>query len=363
MYDRRACRARDVSAAGWRIELEFERVRVNCDRCGIRVERLDWLANNPRYTAQYALHVGALCRTMTVRDVAKQERLHHSTVKDLEKLYMAEQLKRNPMPAVRVIGVDEIAIRKGHEYRVVVSDLIRGRPIWFGGAGRSQEDLGRFFQTLGDKRCRRIRLAVMDMWRPFRQATHQYAPAARIVFDKFHIMRHLGEALDAVRKSEYARLSGKDRRFIKGQKYTLLSNRENLSLEGRQALKALLTANKRLHTAYLLKESFGQLWNYQREGWARRFFENWRSALKWQRLKPFEQFAQMIERHWEGIAAYCNPNNKVSLGYVEGLNNTIRVLQRKAYGFRDEQYLAMKIITHFLPPLPKNAKLTHTIPR
>ena len=143
----------------------------------------------------------------------------------------------------------------------------------------------------------------------------------------------------------------KDRSFIKGQKYTLLSRKKNLTLAGRQALKKLLDANKRLHTAYLLKESFGQLWEYQTEGWARRFFENWKAALKWQRLKPFEDFAEMIERHWDGIAAYAKPENKVSLGFVEGLNNKIRVIQRRASGLRDEKYLRLKVLTCMLKPI------------
>jgi transposase len=172
-----------------------------------------------------------------------------------------------------------------------------------------------------------------------------------ILFDKFHVMRHLGEALDTVRKSEYARLAGRDRRYIKGQKYTLLSRRENLTLDGKKALKTLLAANKRLNTAYLLKESFGQLWDYKREAWARRFFENWRSGLKWQRLKPYEKFAAMIERHWDGIAAYCRPENKVSLGFVEGLNNKIRVIQRRAYGLKNEEYFRLKVLTCMLPEL------------
>ena len=116
-------------------------------------------------------------------------------------------------------------------------------------------------------------------------------------------------------------------------------------------MKLLLKANKRLHTAYVLKESFGQLWDYQREGWARRFFENWRDSLKWQRLKPYEKFAEMIERHWDGIAAHCAAENKVALGFVEGFNNKIRVLQRRAYGLRDEEYLRLKILTSMLPPL------------
>jgi transposase len=159
-------------------------------------------------------------------------------------------------------------------------------------------------------------------------------------------MRHLGEALDKVRKAEYARLSGKERRFIKGQKYNLLSRHENLTLEGKRSLKILLAANKRLNTAYVLKEASASY-----EGWARRFFDNWRASLKRQRLGPYERFADLIDRHWDGIAAYCKPENKVSLGFVEGLNNKIRVFQRRAYGLRDEEYLRLKVLTCMLSPL------------
>jgi len=211
--------------------------------------------------------------------------------------------------------------------------------------------MSEFYAWLGANQRRRIRLAVMDMWKPFRNATQAHAPQTAILFDKFHVLRHLGQALDTVRKREYARLTGKQRQYIKGQKYTLLSRRDNLTLEGRQALKTLLAANKRLNTAYLLRESFGQLWSYEREGWARRFFENWRASLKWQRLKPYEKFAEMIDRHWDGIAAYCKPQNKVALGFVEGLNNKIRVIQRRAYGLRDEEYLRLKILTCMLQAL------------
>jgi transposase len=189
------------------------------------------------------------------------------------------------------------------------------------------------------------------MWKPFRNATIQHVPEAGILFDKFHVIAHLGDALDQVRKSEYARLTGKDRQFIKGQKYTLLSNHANLTLDGRHSLAKLLQANQRLNIAYVLKESFGQLWTYQSEAWARRFFENWKQALKWQRLKPYQKFARMIDRHWEGIAAYCQPQNKVPLGFVEGLNNKIRVLQRRAYGLRDEEYLRLKVLTCMLPEI------------
>ena len=156
-----------------------------------------------------------------------------------------------------------------------------------------------------------------------------------------------------MRRHEYHRLTLKDRAFIKGQRYTLLSHRENLTLEDRRALRKLLLANKRLNVAYLLKESFGQLWEYRSEAGARRFFERWRDFHKWQWLKPYEKFAAMIERHWEGIASYCHPEKKCHLGIVEGLNNKIRVLQRRAYGYRDEEYLKLKIVEAFLPALPR----------
>jgi len=341
-----------LSCGDTRVFLDLEIRRVDCVRCGkVKQERLPFLANNPFYTKRFAFYVGRRCRSSTIKDVAQELHLDWHTVKELEKQYMEEQLRRAGKPGPKVIGIDEVSIRKRHTYRIVVSDLVRERPIWFGGTDRSEGSMDGFFNWLGAKKSAGIRMAVMDMWKPFRTSTQAHAPQASVLFDKFHVLRHLGEALDKVRKSEYARLTGKDRRFIKGQKYTLLSSRENLTLEGRRSLKLLLAANRRLNTAYLLKESFGQLWDYTREGWARRFFENWRESLKWQRLKPYEQFAKMIDRHWDGIAAHCRTENKVALGFVEGLNNKVRVIQRRAYGLRDEEYLRLKILTCMLPAL------------
>jgi transposase len=334
--------------------LEVEIRRVDCRRCGaVKQEKLPWLADNPFYTRRFAYFVGRRCRSSAIRDVAHELRLDWKTVKALEMEYMREQLRRVGTPAPTVIGIDEISIRKGHTYRIVVSDLVRGRPIWFGGQDRSEASLDEFFAWLGPKKCRKIRLAVLDMWKAFRNSTLKEgnAPQAAILYDKFHVLKHLGEAMDKVRKREYARLSGEDRRFIKGQKYTLLSHWENLSLEGKKALRLLFGANRRLNKAYLLKESFDQLWDYQRPGWARRFFDNWRDALRWQRLEPFQKFARMIEAHWDGIEAYCHEENKVALGFVEGLNNKIRVIQRRAYGLRDEEYLRLKVLTCMLPEI------------
>jgi transposase len=277
-------------------------------------------------------------------------RLSWDQVRRIEKNYMRDILAKHPSSKnLRVIGIDEISIRKGHTYAIVVADLGQQRPIWLGGNGRKEEDLDIFFSEIGPDTAKGIKLAVMDMWKPFRNATKHHAPDAQLVFDKFHVLRHLSFALDEVRRSEYKRVNDKERRFIKGQRYTLLSSRANLDIEGRRALNLLLKANSRLHKAYLLKESFGQLWSYNNPAWARKFFENWKAQLRWSRLEPFQKFAAMIERHWDGIISYCHPDNKVSLGFMEGLNNKIRVIQRRAYGIKDKEYLRLKVLTSFLP--------------
>jgi transposase len=325
--------------------------RVKCKTCGVKNEKLAFLSENTKYTLRFAMQIGGLCRAMTIADVARRMHLDWHTVKELDKIYMREQLKRAGPPAPNVIGVDEISIKKRHVYRIVVSDLDTKRAIWFGGEGRGEKDMNMFYAFLGKETADNIRLAVMDMWKPFRKSTQAHVPQAAILFDKFHVLRHLGEALDKIRKAEYGRITGPQRKFIKGQKYVLLSHKENLTAEGRQSLQLLLKANKRLNTAYILRESFDQLWTYTSEAWARKFFDNWKAQLRWQRLKPYEAFARMIENHWDGIAAYCKPENKVALGFVEGLNNKIRVIQRRAYGLRDEEYLKLKILTTGLPEL------------
>jgi transposase len=326
--------------------------RVECKKNNtVRQEKLDWLAEKIGYTKRFAYYVGKRCESSTIKDVADELHLDWKTIKNLEKEYMKEKLVRagevNPVK----IGIDEVSIKKGHSYKIVISDLEKRQPIWFGGIDRSEKSLNEFYNSLNSTQKGGIKLVVMDMWKAFENSTKKNVADAVILYDKFHIKKHLNEALDAIRKSEYARVSENDRKFIKGQKYTLLSNKENLTLDGKKSLKLLLFANKRLNTAYMLKESFGQLWNYSSEKWARKFFDNWKASLRWQRLKPFEKFANMIEKHWEGIAEYCRMDDKIALGFVEGFNNKIRVIQRRAYGLKDQEYLRLKILTCKLPSI------------
>lgn len=315
----------------------------------MKTETLSWLWESGRFTKRFEESVGRMARQMPLTEVAKLNQISWDQAWRMELAYMRDLVQKHP-PAqkIRVIGVDEISVRKGHTYRVVVADLDEQRPIWVGGTGRTKEDLDQFFCEIGIERSRGIELAVMDMWKAFRNSTAEHAPYARLVFDKFHVLRHLSDALDEIRRQEYKRVNEKERKYIKGQRYTLLSHKANLDTAGRRSLKLLLKANKRLNKAYLLKEAFGQLWDYRYPVSARKFFDNWRAQLRWQKLKPFEEFAAMVEKHWNGIVSYCHPDNKVSLGFMEGLNNKIRVIQRRAYGIRNDEYLRLKVITSFI---------------
>ena len=211
-YDKRTRRIRDLSCGDVRIYLEVEVRRVRCRKCGkVKTERLDWLADNPLYTKRFYRHVGRKCRTMSIKDVAAELHLDWHAVKELDKRYMQEQLRRAPKPAPAVVGIDEIAIRRGFTYRLVATDLIRRRAIWFGGVDRSEASLDTFWAWLGARQAARVRLVVMDMWRAFENSTRRNAPQAAILYDKFHVVSCLGEALDEVRKQEYARLAGRDR--------------------------------------------------------------------------------------------------------------------------------------------------------
>src|SRR5271154_1955352 len=186
-YDCRLRRVRDLSSAGFRIVLELEVRRIECGACAsVKRERLEFLADNPHFTKRFAFYVGRRCRQAAIRDVAKELKLDWETVKTLEMQYMRAQIERAGAPGPRAIGVDEISIRKGDVYRIVVSDLVRKRPIWFGGEDRSEASMAQFYAWLGPRKCGKIRLVVMQRRDgkgaasrdPVRQVPH-HAPSRR----------------------------------------------------------------------------------------------------------------------------------------------------------------------------------------
>ena len=196
------------------------------------------MAKSSRHTQRLEDTIGHYCRSMTVKEVADLYRMSWDQVWRLDMAYM-ERLAADHPPSkhLRAMGVDEVSVRKGHSYAIVVADLDQQRPIWMSEElGRCEEDMDKFFAAMGVERCKRIKLAVMDMWKPFRNSLRTHSPQAQIVFDKFHVLNHLSSAMDNIRRLEYKRVTGEDKRFIKGQRYTLLSHKANLDMDGRRSL-------------------------------------------------------------------------------------------------------------------------------
>jgi len=332
--------------------LSFLRVRhyrVYCPDCGLTLEPLPFVAEGVRVSQSLASLVAELCKVMTIKAVGIFQSLHRGTVKTIDKLAMEAVQSSRPLDGITVLGIDEIAVGQGQTYWHMVSALEgpRGPELLFVGEGRKQRHLAKFWKWFGEDRAQRITHGVIDMWKPFRNSILAKCPAAKIIYDKFHVIQHLLKALNDVRKQELRKAAGRFRGRLVGKKFILLSRRAHVRGKAREALNTLLSVNRRLFKAHLLKESFDHLWSYSSKTWATKFFRHWVEQLKWSRLKPFHKFADMIENHLDGILNYCD--KKVSLGFIESANLKARNVIRMAYGYRDKEYMKLKIIQTCTP--------------
>jgi transposase len=243
-------------------------------------------------------------------------------------------------PALRKMGADEIYLGKKQKFITVVSNLEAAEPLWFG-QDRKKETLDEFFQKrLSSFQRGAVQAACVDMWDPFKQSIAQWLPKCRIIYDKFHIMKHAGAAVDEVRRAEFFRKGGAARAVVKGKRWLLLTHWVHLSTQKRRQLNALFALNRRVMKAYLLKESLDRLWSYTYEGSMLRYLKSWIDQLRWQRLKPMEKLADMLLNHPEGILNYCR--TKVPLGMVEAVNGNIKAPLRRGRGYRKLNYLLLK---------------------
>jgi transposase len=313
---------------------------MKCPRCGFRAEKVAQLPSKAPFSKRFEEAVSEACESAAARQVARRIGLAESTVRaiDLRCLERWEAARRKA--PLRQMGVDEIYRGKKDKFLTVVCNLETGEPLWFGGT-RKKETLDEFFRTqLWPQQRKRIEAACVDMWAPFRQSIEQWAPQCKIVYDKFHIIQHANEAIDEVRKAEFFRQGRRKRDLIKGKRWLLLSRWKNLSVTQRGELNKLFQMNRRVFKAYLLKESLERLWDYHYEGAMLNYLERWISQLRWQRLKPFEELADMLLRHVEGILNYCR--TKVRFGVVEALNGNIRMLINRGRGYKNVRYLLLK---------------------
>lgn len=341
--------------------LKFRRYRVECPDCGVTTEAIGFVESRCRITTHLAKEVYELCKVMTNKAVALFECLNHKTVKNIDKRAMKMIQDVRSLDGITALGVDEIFVGDKVWHLVSALESPRDAELIYIGKGRKEKDLKGFFKWFGKERALRIKIAVMDMWKGFINSFKANCPNAQILYDKFHVIRHLLEALNTVRK-QVLRGSGKHLKgMLTGKRFILLSRQAHVRGRAREALNMLLSVSRRLFKAHLLKESFGHLWSYRSKTWAKKFWNGWKDSLKWSRLKPYQQFARMIDKHLDGILAYCD--HKVSLGFIEATNLKARNIIRRAYGYRDEQYMKLKIIQASSPSLgrfnPQALYLTH----
>lgn len=331
--------------------LKVRRYRVNCPVCGLMLEPLPFVAEGPLVTRPLAALAAELCKVMSVQAVGLLTTLHRATVKTLDKLAMQKVHNTRPLDGIKVLGADEISVGKGQTYWSMISALEgpRGPEMLDVVEGRKERNLKKFWKRFGSERASLVTCAVMDMWKPFRNSfkAHCKRDGFAIIYDKFHVIRHLLEALNKIRIGAFHKALGRFKGTLSGKKFLLLARRSHVRGKAREALNAILAASPRLLKAHLLKESFGRLWGYRYKGCVRKFWENWKSQLKWSRLKPYRKFAKMVDKHFEGILAYCD--HPVSLGYIESANLKARNAIRMAYGFRDKDYMKLKIIQACTP--------------
>lgn len=283
--------------------LRFEKVKVRCPNCGIKIERLNFLDKHGRVTKELSHQVSELCKVMTTKDVAIFEGLNWKTVKEIDKRAIERAQRRRNLDGISTLGIDEIAVGKGHKYLHMISSLDgpNGCEVLYVGDGRKEENLEPFWDWFKIYRAEKITHAVMDMWKGFIKSFRKHCPNIRIIYDKFHIIRHLLNALNEIRKAEFKKAGGEMKGLLCGKKFILLSNMKNLRKEAKTSLKELLQINSRLYKAYLLKECFGRLWSYTYKGSFLKFWKNWKNQLKWSRLEPYKKFAKMIDKHLDGI--------------------------------------------------------------
>jgi transposase len=340
-WNRRALR--DLNCGSARVWINCRYRTVFCPTCGgHRVEDLEFFLPHQRVTRRLARYIYGLCTMRSVTAVADHLGLDWKTVKQIDKTFLEEAHGWTNYEGLRLLMVDEIAIRKGHQYLTVVADYETGRVLWMG-PDRKTETLKAFFAGMTDGQKQALEAIAMDMWRPYITAVQEAVPHVKIVFDFFHVVQGFNQVIDEVRLSEYRQAAAADRAVYKGSKYLLLRNRQSITKpEARAHLRRLLALNETLSTVMVLKDLLKDIWGYRSWSWADRRLTEWCALARTVGHPAVTAFAERLERHREGILNHCD--YPIHTGRLEGINNKIKVIKRMAYGFHDDRYFALKVI-------------------
>ncbi len=324
------------------------RRRVRCPVCGPKLERLSWIDKYSRVTSRLAENVARLCKVLPIKHVASYYDLDWKTVKTIDKRYLMKTLGPIDLEGVRILAMDEFAIRKGHRYATLIVEPHTKRALWLG-RGNSRESIRPFFELLGEDGCKRIEAVAMDMNAAFANETKAQCPNANVVYDLFHVVAKYGrEVVDRVRVDEANRLRDdkKARKVVKSARWLLLRNAENIKLDkDKIKLQELLEANQSLMTVYVLKDDLKRLWDFRCTKAALRFWGDWYQRAIQSEVDPLIRFAKLLKPYLSGIVSHSIYPLHTSL--LEGINNKIKVIKRMAYGFLDDEYFFLKIRAAF----------------
>lgn len=330
-HQARRRRWRHLSMLGVPTYLEASVRRVYCPcTSSEQVEAVPWARAAARVTRALERVVALLSRTTDTTTAARHCELAWRTVSAIEARYANEQLVPERFDGLCVIGVDEVSCGHGQNYLTLVVDLLHGDVVWIG-KGRSQESLEAFFREIGPERCAQLEVIATDLHEPFHLAIRRFAPHADLVFDHFHLVKLINAALDEVRREEFRRLGQEDRRWLKGTRWAVLKDPSNLTRKQAQSLKDLEHANQRLFRGYLLKEDFRHAWVPGNVGLSRTRLRRWMQWALRSRIRQIVRFANTVKSHLDGILKAIEL--RVSTGPVEGMNNKIKTVLKRAYGF------------------------------
>jgi transposase len=312
--------------------------RLKCRDCrSLELEPLIISFPKKQWTKSLGRCAVELLKRGTVEDAARHLGMSWDTVKEIHLRELKRKLKQ-----LRYLGVDEIAVRRGHNYLTVVVDLETGQVVWVG-EGRQCTSLGGFIRTLKRRRVE-LKAIAMDMWLAYIKAVSKYYPREVIVYDRYHLIQDCNRMLDELRREEASKVSLQERKEVyTGTRYLLLRGKEKLDTlpEAKEKLDRLLAFNESLNTAYILKEELRMLWECQSREEAVEYFDNWLQKAWSSDIELVVKFANKLLRHRNGILNYFH--HRITTGQVEGINNKIKVLKRQAYGYRDKEYFKLRI--------------------
>jgi len=344
---------------GIAIVLMYTMRRVNCPRCGVRVELVPWGEGKSTLTTEYTWYLAKWARRMSWKEVSEAMGVSWDRVFEAVKRAVKWGLARRDLDSITSIGVDEVQWHRGHKYQTVVYqiDEDQKRLLWIG-PDRKAKTLLRFFRFLGKERTARLQFICSDMWKAYLKVIAKKAKHAVHILDRFHVMQRMNKAMNEVRAAEVKELKRDGYEpHLKGARWLLLKRPENLTEKQAVKLDALLQYNLKSLRSHLMKEDFQRFWEYWSPGWAGRFLDQWCTRAMRSKIEPMKKVARTLREKRELILNWFRAEGRISAGIVEGFNNKLKLITRKSYGFRTQQAYEIALY-HNLAALPEKT-FTH----